>query len=228
MHIILTDVLTCPRCGPEFGLVILADRIEDRRVIDGWLGCANCREQYPVRGGVADLRWGFEPEGIDSSGAGASGEWVAGHVPEGGDFPDGRDPDKPLRLAALLGLTAPSPPVAVVSDDPELVKEIQELLPDSAVVGVSHEVPENVQVVPAGWLLAGARLPFRSRSLAGVVVTAEATSARVSEALRCLVREARLVVEPAPRWVAETIRREGAQLLLEQDQVAVASDPRAG
>ncbi|HEX6923882.1 MAG TPA: hypothetical protein VF167_00525 [Longimicrobiaceae bacterium] len=228
MHIVLTDVLACPRCGPEFGLVILADRIEDRRVIEGWLGCANCREQYPVRGGVADLRWGFEPEGTDSSCVEEAEEQVAGGIAEGGDFAEGRDPEKPLRMAALLGLTAPSPPVAVVSDDPALVKEIQELLPDSAVVGVSREVPDNVEAVRTGWLLAGARLPFRSRSLAGVVLTAGATSERVSEALRCLVREARLVIEPAPGGAAEMIRREGARLLLEQDRVAVASDPRAG
>ena len=43
MHILLTDTLTCPRCGPDFGLILLAERIEGRRVMDGHLGCANCR-----------------------------------------------------------------------------------------------------------------------------------------------------------------------------------------
>ncbi|HWK89996.1 MAG TPA: Trm112 family protein, partial [Longimicrobium sp.] len=56
MHILLTDLLTCPRCGPEHGLVLLADRIEERRVVRGRLGCPNCRETYPVAGTVADLR----------------------------------------------------------------------------------------------------------------------------------------------------------------------------
>ena len=46
MHILLTDVVTCPRCGPEFGLILLADRFEERRVMQGRLGCPNCREEY--------------------------------------------------------------------------------------------------------------------------------------------------------------------------------------
>ena len=56
MHLLLTDRLTCPRCGPEFGLVLLADRLEDRRVLEGALGCPNCRDRYPVRDGFGDLR----------------------------------------------------------------------------------------------------------------------------------------------------------------------------
>ena len=56
MHLLLTDRLCCPRCGPEFGLILLSDHLEDRRVHKGGLGCSNCRDSYPVRGGVADLR----------------------------------------------------------------------------------------------------------------------------------------------------------------------------
>lgn len=51
MHLLLTDILSCPRCGPEFGLILLADRIEARRVLAGILGCANCRSKYPIREG---------------------------------------------------------------------------------------------------------------------------------------------------------------------------------
>ena len=38
MHILLTDLLFCPRCGPQHGLILLANRLEERRVLDGWLG----------------------------------------------------------------------------------------------------------------------------------------------------------------------------------------------
>ena len=54
MYILLTDALTCPRCGPEFGLLVLADRMEERRVIEGRLGCANCRSAFPIRDAAAD------------------------------------------------------------------------------------------------------------------------------------------------------------------------------
>jgi uncharacterized protein YbaR (Trm112 family) len=62
MHILLTDILTCPRCGPAFGLILLADRAEERRVMEGVLGCSNCREKYPIRDGIVDF--GAPPEPV--------------------------------------------------------------------------------------------------------------------------------------------------------------------
>src|SRR5690349_20672112 len=82
MHILLTDVLCCPRCGPAFGLILLADRIEDRRVLQGRLGCANFREQYPISKGVVDLS------------AGAAGR----------STPAEAGIDAAVRIAALLGV----------------------------------------------------------------------------------------------------------------------------
>lgn len=52
----LIDLLTCPRCGPAHGLILLVQEVEDRRVQRGWLGCPDCRTDYPVTDGVADLR----------------------------------------------------------------------------------------------------------------------------------------------------------------------------
>ena len=56
MHLLLTDRLTCPRCGPEFGLILLADKLVDRVVHSGVLGCPNCRDAFQVEDGFADLR----------------------------------------------------------------------------------------------------------------------------------------------------------------------------
>ena len=55
MHLALTDRMICPRCGPGFGLILLAHEVRDRRILEGDLGCPNCRDQYPVRKGFADL-----------------------------------------------------------------------------------------------------------------------------------------------------------------------------
>lgn len=211
MHILLTDVVTCPRCGPTFGLIVLADRLEDRRVIEGSLGCANCREEYPIHGGIADLR--LRPA---ESGAGPSPSETHG------------DPERGYRLAALLGVTGPAGPVAVVSEDPALVEEVQRHLPDAGVLGVSRTPPPAGAGVGMGWLLSDGPLPFRGRSLGGVALASGDPLPVLDAALRSLSRGARVVVDPAPPGTAAELLREGADLLLEQSGVAVASDPRAG
>jgi uncharacterized protein YbaR (Trm112 family) len=219
MHILLTDVVTCPRCGPEFGLIVLADQIEDRRVLQGQLGCPNCREEYPVAEGVADLRW---PRGGRGSGLGT------GAGEEGAATPVPPDPERPYRLAALLGITGPAGPVVIVSDDPQLVGEVDGHLPDAGVVGVSSVAPHAARGVAAGWVLAGGALPFRSRAAGGVVLATGNPLPLIEDALRCLSRGARIVIDPAPTGSVAILLREGAELLLEQEEVAVASDPRAG
>jgi uncharacterized protein YbaR (Trm112 family) len=89
MHLLVTDRLACPRCGPAFGLILLADRVEERRVLEGAFGCANCRERYPVRGGFGDFR--IPPTGpLDAEAEAAD--------------PGSDDPEGALRLAALLGV----------------------------------------------------------------------------------------------------------------------------
>ena len=45
----LTDHLVCPRCGPPFGLILLARDVRDRRVREGEFGCPNCRDRFPVK-----------------------------------------------------------------------------------------------------------------------------------------------------------------------------------
>lgn len=215
MHILLTDVVTCPRCGPEFGLIVLADRMEDRHILAGKLGCANCREAFSIDRGVVDLRW----PPIGSAGDAAAGE-DRSIIPA--------DTERPYRDAALLGITGPAGPVAVVSDDPSLVDEVQAHLPHLVVVGVSAAAPPDGGRTAGGWLLVSRTLPFRSRSLGGIVLSVTDTDRYVAEALRSLAPGGRVVVDPVGSGTAAALLREDAELLLEQDGVAVASGSRAG
>ena len=98
MHILLTDRLICPRCGPGFGLILIADRLENRRVIEGSLGCPNCRDRFPVEGGFGDLR--PPPRSTRD------------------DAPELEPPPSPpaLEVAALLGLTDGPGNVALIGD----------------------------------------------------------------------------------------------------------------
>lgn len=208
MHILLTDLLSCPRCGPEFGLIVLADQVADRRVASGSLGCANCREQYPITDAVADLR-------PAAAFGGAVGEGSRGGGPD--------DADRALRMAALLGLGEDAGTVLVVGAAPGLVREIGDLLPNGTVVGASRASVSGL-AGDAEWLLLGERYPFRSGSLRGVVLTGEAAREPLSEAARVLARDARLVLDPAPPQTDRRVAAAGLQLLLDQDGTAVASN----
>jgi len=215
MHIVLTDITTCPRCGPEFGLVILADRIDNRRVQEGRLGCANCRMEYAVQAGVADLRW---PPGVEAPPAVDAASKTG-------------DEERPFRLAALLGVTEPGPPLLISGESPEFVQALQSHVPDAGVVGIGTAPPADVSragSVGMGWVVHGERFTFRDRSVSGVALTGDVTHSRIVEALRCLRRGARLVIDPAPVEAADLITSAGGELLLQQGTVAVAFAPAAG
>lgn len=221
MHIVLTDITTCPRCGPEFGLVILADRIDDRHVREGSLGCANCRMSYQVRGGVADLRW--PPDAVPAAAAGGAANTA-------GDD-GGGDEERPFRLAALLGVSEPGPPILISDQAPEFVRAVQGHVPDAGVVGIGTTPPEEAAQagrVGMGWVVHADRLPFRDHSVGGIALTDGATLSTLVEALRCLRRGARLVIDPAPDGIADLVTNAGGELLLQQGSVAVAFNPLAG
>lgn len=205
MHIVLTDVLACPRCGPDFGLIVLADELHDRRVISGRLGCANCREEFPIRAGVADLRAGQGPE-VTRTPAGTSLE------------------ERALRVAALLGVGEGQGVVLVVGGEPELVAEVARLLPNAQLLGAAVAEPDVVGGSSPDWILHGNALPLRSRSARGVALLA-ASASLLDEAARVLAPGARLVVDPASDDTAAGLASRGLEMLLQQDGVAVASRP---
>ena len=99
MNVALTDHLVCPRCGPPFGLVLLAHDVQDRRVVRGEFGCPNCRDRFPVEDGFADLR--PPPRGAGPGGRRATATGDAS--------------TRALRLAAALGVTE-GPGMIVVPD----------------------------------------------------------------------------------------------------------------
>jgi len=207
MHILLTDILSCPRCGPEFGLVLLADRVEERRVLEGRLGCANCREQYPVRGGELDARLSGETAGEPggSSAPGAVGDAGAA-----------------VRLAALLGLADARGTVLVAGPGAALAAEVAALVPELEVVALGAEPGGGEEEPGVSRVAAGAGLPFRGRTLKGVALTGGADPALLAEAVRVLHPGARLVVERAPARAAELLAGLGAQVMLEQEGTVVA------
>jgi uncharacterized protein YbaR (Trm112 family) len=205
MHIALSDFLTCPRCGPEFGLVLLAERIENRRVLDGWYGCANCRERYPVVGGFCDLRV--------RAGAREGGGAVVAPEPVGEDA---------IRLAALIGVTEGPAFVLVQGPAARFARALSQVVPKLEVVNLDGQL--------AGWpeeegvcrLVGERRLPLFSRSLRSVVLTGEWADGGLEEGARVVAPLGRLVVEDAPLDAEMRIVRAGLVVTLQEGGTVVA------
>src|SRR5690606_18456882 len=97
MFVPLTDIVTCPSCGPEWGLVLLADRVAERRVLEGRFGCPNARGSFGVAGGCAAMR----PD-------------PAAPAPAAAPLDPAGDREAALRLAALMGLGTGTPRALLV------------------------------------------------------------------------------------------------------------------
>lgn len=204
MHILLTDILSCPRCGPAFGLILLADRIEARRVLAGTLGCANCRSKYPIQDGVADLR-------APDSTAGGRGR------------ADAPSAEAALRWAALLGVTEGPGFLLVVGPAAALAGEIASLIEHIEVIA-GTDVPDTGRPAAGVSRIAiGGRLPFYSGHVHGVALSGGAADALLEEGVRVLRPLGRLVLEPAPPDAEERIRRAGLHILAHQDTTLVAA-----
>ena len=212
MHLLLTDRLTCPRCGPEFGLILLADRMEERRVVDGVLGCPNCRDQYPVGGGFGDLR----PPPREQPSPGLAGS------PE----PRPGDAEEATRLLALVGV-AQGPGTIVLAGSPARHGRVfAERVEGIHVVGLDNDLGGWADV--PGWsrLMAGSVIPLYSRSMRGVAVDGRLGRGAVAEAARVVAPRGRVVVVHAEEdEVAETLRGAGLQVLAVEDGTVVAARP---
>lgn len=183
MHIVLTDILTCPRCGPEYGLILVADRAVGRRVQEGALGCANCREKYAVRGGVVAF---------------------AGEVADVAEPATAADREAAVRLGALLGVTHGPGFLALVGPAAVHARELAVLIEDIEVVAVDTDgtaVGEAGVQAGVNRLVLGAgvaHLPLATGRVPGVALTGAAADALLEEGVRVLSPVGRLVLDPSP------------------------------
>ncbi|MGH7475057.1 MAG: hypothetical protein ACRELD_02095 [Longimicrobiales bacterium] len=206
MHITLTDILTCPRCGPEAGLILLAERLEERRVSEGRLGCARCRSEYGIARGIVDLR---PAAGVVEGAGGASAPVQRGEA------------DGSLRLAALLGLEAGQGRGAIVVTGPAsaYAGALAELA-GAEVVVIGAETGEAAGV---SQLRTAGGLPFKGRSVAGVVLSGTGAAALIEEGARVLVPLGRLLVENVAAGAADRARAAGLDVLAEEGGTVLAA-----
>jgi uncharacterized protein YbaR (Trm112 family) len=217
MHLALSDLLTCPRCGPHHGLVLLPDRVSERRVVSGVLGCPNCRERYPIEDGTADLRAAGTPPPAEDA--------VGDPIPE---QPAGTGPartEPAVRLAALLGLDGLAGVAVLVGPAARHAAAVAGLAPDVEVVAAGPGSAGPATGAVSGMRLGGA-LPFRDGALAAVALTGEAAVSLLAEALRALRPGGRLVLEPAAGQLRERAEAAGAGTLLHERDTLVVTRHR--
>jgi uncharacterized protein YbaR (Trm112 family) len=207
MHLLLTDRLSCPRCGPAFGLILRADRMEDRRVRDGTLGCPNCRDGFPVRDGFGDLR-----------------------APPRGELPPGRagapgpaDPAWAERLWALLGV-AEGPGTLLMAGAPARhAAAVAERIPGVEVVALDPDMARWPEAPRVSRMAARPGIPFFSRTLRGVAVDGGLGARWLDEAARVVAPLSRVVVTDAPDDAGTILAGSGLHVLVSEGGTVVAA-----
>ncbi len=224
----LSDLVTCPRCGPEWGLVLIPTRTAGRRVEEGVLGCPNCRERYRIAGGVASLEVPGEAprEGGDDQAEAAAAD------PEPAE--EGAAAERAVRFAALLGLAEGGGTVVLAGVAATDAARIAALLPDVDVVEVVRDAPAGAAAGGGdgaadepdgpGWsvLRVSSVLPLRSRGARAAALTGWA-SEWIEEGARVVGIGGRLVLEPAPQDAEARLTDAGLRILAKQGATVVAA-----
>jgi len=204
MHLLATDRLVCPRCGPEFGLILVTNRLEERRVHEGLFGCANCREEYPIRGGFGDLR------------PAPRAEEGAPHLPWSDDSAES------MRVAALLGVREGPGFLLLSGSSAAHAQAITSMITEIEVVTIHPGLRSAAETPGVSRITAGPVLPFRAHTFRGIVLDGESfRGGYLDEGARTLAVGGRLVILTPPPGVASGIGEFGFELLLEDEGAVV-------
>ncbi len=150
MFIELTDHLRCPADHAEQYLVLLPDRIVERSVLAGRLGCPVCGRTYAVTDGIAELD---------------------GPPPR----PTAGGPLAPAVMHVLLGLGGPGGYAALVGSAAQAWQGLAEALAGVALVAVNPPVG-IADAAPALSVVRAPLIPLKARTLRGVVLGREVST----------------------------------------------------
>ncbi len=207
MHLLLTDRLTCPRCGPAFGLILLADQLADRRVRAGILGCPNCRDSFRIDEGFADLR--APPRGPVLEGQAGQPERPA--------------PSDVERVVALLGIHRGPGTVAALGAAALYAVSLAEAVEEIMVAAVDPDTKSWPGHPGVTRMVSSPGLPFFDRTLRGAVVDGTLGPAMLFEACRCTAPMSRVVVLRASPDAQTVIEQAGLSVLASEDETVVAA-----
>ncbi|MEA3245987.1 MAG: hypothetical protein U9Q74_07495 [Gemmatimonadota bacterium] len=178
MLLALTDHLRCTGDHAETWLVAQADAVEDRRMVEGTLGCPVCRAERAVRGGV--VWWSGPPAHIPAD---ARPDLAGDALVRSGALLAFADSRQPYVLCGAAGLAANG--LAAFADAPLVLLD-----------------PPDDRAAPFTTIVRAApSVPFAARSVRGALLDEAWASdaARLASAVAALVAGGRLV---APAGVA--------------------------
>jgi uncharacterized protein YbaR (Trm112 family) len=198
----LTDLLTCPRCGPDFGLVLLVHEVEERRVMRGWLGCPNCRNDFPVQNGVADLR--REPE-------------VSGAA-----RPAYEDDELSLKIVALSGMADGRDYLLLDERLAHAAAAVVEMAPELELIVVRSAPDDSVEQPGISRVLSDTPFPIVEYRLRGVAIAPGGNRGLVSAAARHVSTGGRLVLFDATDVDLVEAERAGLSVVAAEGGTAVA------
>lgn len=178
MHIVLTDILSCPECGEEHGLIARSDRIEQRHIVEGALACPSCERLFPIVDGIAWLN----EDGPDDRPAAAGGE----------------DQEAAIRIAALLGLERANGFVLLTGTAARHADAVAAIAPTAGIVAAGRPGEPLPAAARASRIVVGATLPFSPGSLRGIWIGGDPDRALLESAMHALHPTARLVLDGAP------------------------------
>lgn len=176
-------------------------------MVDGTLGCPNCRDGFPVRGGFADLR--TPPRGA---------------LPQGkAGAPEATDPEAAFRLQALLGVAEGPGTLLLVGAEARCAADLAGRIQGVEVVALDPDMAGWPEVPGVSRMAARPGIPFFSRTLRGVVVDGSLGPAWIAEAARAVAPLSRVVVTNAPEGARVALEEAGLQVLAEEAGTVVAA-----
>lgn len=180
MFVELAEYLLCNGDHEETYLVMMPDRVENRAVLEGTVGCPRCSREFRIDNGLVD----FTPPDVR-------------HEP-----PDPPSSDVSAdTIRALMGITGPGGYAVLIGSAGSLAPDLAKLLDGVHLVAVNPPVTLE-HTAGVSRLRGHDRIPLRASMARAVVVGAEhATDPWLDDACRVLLRGLRLVLltdEPGP------------------------------
>ena len=185
---------------------MLVQEVENRRVRSGWLGCPNCRHDYPVTDGVADLR--LNPN--------AAPEFPARFIEQDDDD------ELALKVLALLGLKEQRAFVLVDERIAHVAPALSALAPELEVIAVSSAPVDREDADGVSRVLSDRPFPLVEFRLPGVAIAPVGNPGLVAAAARRVATGGRLVLFDAKVEDVEEARRSGLTVLAVESGTAVA------
>lgn len=199
MHLVLTDVLSCPRCGPEHGLIVLSDEMADRRILEGRLGCPNCETDYPIHAGLVDLR-------VD----GTTRTTVTS------------DATNAFELVALMGVTAGPGFALLLGASAAFASAAARIVPGLEWVVIGADVEQSEEQSGVNRILLDARAQLPLTRMRGAIAFSP-TPEEIPELARVLGPGARLVITGVTDALAQNVTAAGLRVLARSTDTLVAS-----